>query len=81
MLLTLPNEGFFLGDFLKNSFAPPFAVFQKMRVFGDLAKIAITWLFGHVWSNCLRQILLHFFDIKNILISANYARATFWAIF
>ena len=25
---------------------PPIALFQKMRVLGDLAKIAITWPFG-----------------------------------
>ena len=29
---------------------PPFALFQKMRDLGDLAKIAITWLFGNFWS-------------------------------
>ena len=25
---------------------PPFTLFQKMRVLGDVAKIAITWTFG-----------------------------------
>ena len=43
MLLGLSNEGLFLGDFLKISLGPPFSLFQKMRVLGDLAKITITW--------------------------------------
>ena len=45
--LGLSNEGYFLDDFKKMFLSPPFALFQKMRVFGDLAKIAITWRFGH----------------------------------
>ena len=45
--LGLSNEGYFLADFLKISFGPPFALLRKMRVLGDLAKIAITWPFGH----------------------------------
>ena len=48
--MGLSNEGFFLGDFLKITLGPPFALFQKMRVLGDLAKIAITSPFGHFWS-------------------------------
>ena len=47
MLLGFSNDGYFLGVFIKISLGPPFAVFQKMRVLGDLAKIAITWPFGH----------------------------------
>ena len=47
MLLGLSNVFYVLGDFLKISFGPPFALFQKMRVLGDLAKIAITSPFGH----------------------------------
>ena len=43
MLLGLSNEGYILRDFLKISLGPPFALFQKMRVLGDLAKVAITW--------------------------------------
>ena len=31
-----------MGDLLKISLGPPFALFNKMRVLGDLAKIAIT---------------------------------------
>ena len=55
--MGLSNEGYFLGDFLKISFSPPFALFQKMWVLGDLAKIAITWLFGLVWSRLLHENL------------------------
>ena len=47
MLLGLSNERYFLDDFLKLSLGPPFALLRKMRVLGDLAKIAITWPFGH----------------------------------
>ena len=47
MLLGLSNDGYFLGDFCKVSLGPPFALFLKMRVLGDLAKITITWPFGH----------------------------------
>ena len=47
MLLGLFSEGILLGEFLKISLGPPFALSQKMRVLGDLAKIAITWLFGN----------------------------------
>ena len=42
MLLAVSNEAYFLGDFLKIFLGPPFALFEKMRVLGDLAKIAIT---------------------------------------
>ena len=47
MLLSLLSEAFFLADFLKISLGPPFPLLRKMRVLGDLAKIAITWPFGH----------------------------------
>ena len=47
MLLGLSNDVSFLGDFSKISLGPPFALFQKLRVLGDTAKIAITWPFGH----------------------------------
>ena len=47
VLLSLSNDGYFWGDFLKISLCPPFALFPKMRVLGDLSKIAITWPFGH----------------------------------
>ena len=40
----------FWAIFVKFFLGPPFALFQKMRVLGDLAKIAITSSFGHFWS-------------------------------
>ena len=46
MLLALWSQGFFLGNFWKLFLRLPFALFQKMRVLGDLSKIAITWPFG-----------------------------------
>ena len=47
VLLRLSNEGYFSADFLKISFGRTFALLHKMRVLGDLAKISITWPFGH----------------------------------
>ena len=38
--------------FEKFPLGPPFALFQKMRVLGDLAKISMTWPFGH----CLEPV-------------------------
>ena len=68
VLMALLSEGYLWGDFWKSSFGPPFALFQKMRVLGDLAKIAITWPFGHFWSRCLRLNLLQSLHFKCILI-------------
>ena len=65
--MGLSNEGYFLGDFLKISLGPPIAVFQKMRVLGDLAKIAITWPFGHFWSRLLRHNLAQSLQYNRIL--------------
>ena len=39
----------FWAIFEKFSLVPPLHVFRKMRVLGDLAKIAITWSFGKFW--------------------------------
>ena len=50
VLLGLSNEGYFLGVFCKICLGPPFALFQKMRLLVELAKIAITWPFGHFLS-------------------------------
>ena len=50
MLLGLSNEGYVLGDFSNLSFGPLFALFAKMRVLGDVKKIAIIFPFGHFWS-------------------------------
>ena len=52
-------EKFFLG--------PPFKRFQKMRIFGDHAKIAITWQFGHSLSRFMRQNLAQCLHFKSIL--------------
>ena len=68
VLLGLSNEGYFLGDFWKISLGPPFALFQKMQVLGDLAKIAITWQFGYFWIRCLRQNPFQSLHFKSILI-------------
>ena len=53
--MGLLNEGSLLDDFLIISLGAPFAIFQKMRVLGDLAKIVVTWQFGHFWSRSLHQ--------------------------
>ena len=66
--MGLSNEGYFLGDFLKIFLGPPFALFQKMRVMGDLAKIAITWPFGYFWSRCLILNFVQSLHFKSILI-------------
>ena len=50
MLLSLFSEAFFLADFLKISLGPPFPLLRKMRVLGDLAKIAIRALFETTFS-------------------------------
>ena len=42
VLLGLSNDGFFLSDFSKISLGPPFALFHKMGLLGDLVRIAIT---------------------------------------
>ena len=65
--MGLFSEGILLADFFKISLDPPFALFQKMRVLGDLAKIAITWPFGHFWSRCLRLNRLKSLHFKRIL--------------
>ena len=58
MLFGLSNEGYVLGDFRKVSLGPPLALFLKMRVFRDLAKNAITWLFRPFSSRLLHYNLL-----------------------
>ena len=68
MLLGLLIEVNFLGDFSKIFLGPPFALFQKIRVFGDLAKIPITCPFVHFWSRFLRQNLLKSLQFLGMLI-------------
>ena len=41
------KRGLLSGRFLKNFLWSPFALFEKMRVLGDLAEISMTWPFGH----------------------------------
>ena len=79
VLLSLSNEGYFLGDFWNISLGPPFTLFQKMRVLGDLAKNAITWPFGHVWSRCVRQNLFQSLLFKCIQIRGywNFRQSAF----
>ena len=50
LLLGLLKEGYFSGNFGKIFLGSLFALFQKMRVLGDLAKIAITRPFRNFWS-------------------------------
>ena len=66
--MGLSSKGYFMGDFSKISLRLPFALFQKMRVLGDLAKIAITWSFGHFWSRSLLLNLLQSLQFKRILV-------------
>ena len=71
VLLGLSSKGYFLGDFWKISLGPPFALFQKMRVLGDLAIIAITCPFGHFWSRCLRQNISSLCTLSAFLLEYN----------
>ena len=57
----------FWAIFEKFPLVPSLYFFYKMRVLGDLGKIAITWPFPHFWSRCLRQNLLQLFHFKRIL--------------
>ena len=68
MMWGLLNEGYFSGDFLKTYLGPPFPLFQKLRAFGDLPKIAISWLFGLFEAAFLLQNLLRRLPLKCMLI-------------
>ena len=59
------NEGYFLGDFLKTSLDPPFALFQKLRVLVDLPKIAVNWPFGLFAAAFLHQNILQCLHFKS----------------
>ena len=61
--MGLLSEGYLLVDFGKISLGPPFALFHKMRVLGDLAKIAITWSFGNFWSRFFAPKSFPFFAL------------------
>ena len=58
----------FWAIFGKFPLVPPLALFQKMRVLGDLEKISITSSIGHFWSGCLLLNLLQSLEFKRILI-------------
>ena len=47
VLMGLSNERYFLGDFYKNFPWFPLCTFTENAGLGDLAKLAITWPFGH----------------------------------
>ena len=68
--MRILSEGYFLGDLWKISLGPPFALFLKMRVLGDLGKVAITLPFLHFSSRCLRLNLLQSLYFKCILVWA-----------
>ena len=83
VLLGFSIEGYFLGDFWQISLGPPLALFEKMRVLGDLAKIAITCPFVQFWSCFLRHNVLPASHYKWIQLEDNVicARAllAFWS--
>ena len=57
------KRGLLFGRFLKNFPWSPLCTFSVNAGLGDLAKIAITWPFGHFWSRLMRNNLfqsLHF---------------------
>ena len=66
--MGLSNEDYFLGDFLKISLGPPFAFFQKMRVLGELAKIALLGRSGTFGAAFFPQNLLQSLPFKCLLI-------------
>ena len=66
--------GLLFGRFLKNFSWSPLALFQKMRVLGNLAKFAITWPFGQVWIRLLRQNLVQSLHFKCILVRLLFRR-------
>ena len=69
----------FRSMLLKICLRPPFSLFQKMRLLGDLAKIAINRSFGHFYSRCLRLNLLQSLQFKCILITGkcNFRQSAF----
>ena len=72
MLFCLSNEVYFSEDLRKISLGPPFALFQKMRVLNDLAKIPITWPFGNFWSRCLNQNIFPSLHFKCVLLRGKF---------
>ena len=68
------KRGLLFGRFLKNFSWSPLALFQKMRVLGNLAKFAITWPFGQSWIRLLRQNLVQSLHFKCILVRLLFGR-------
>ena len=90
--MGLLSEGYLLGDFSKIFLGPLFKLFQKMRVLGDLAKIAITWSFGNFQSRSFSSKSSPVFALQEhtnqkimpfaqVCFWAIQTRVTFWAIF
>ena len=69
ILLGLSNKGYFLDDFWNISLSPPLALFQKMRVLGDLAKYAITWKISLALPFALFQKMRVLGDLAKIAIT------------
>ena len=53
--MGLLTESYLLGDFRNIALGPPFALFQKMRVWGDFAKITISLPVPKFWSRFFAQ--------------------------
>ena len=62
------KRGLPFGRFLKNFLWSPLCTFSENAGLGDLAKIAITWPFGHFWSRCLHQNVFQSLHFKCMLI-------------
>ena len=66
--------GLLFGRFFKNFSLSPLALFEKMRVLGNLAKFAITWPFEQFWIRLLRQNLVQSLHFKCILVRLLFRR-------
>ena len=62
------KRGLLFEHFLKNFPWSTLCTFLENAGLGDLAKIAITWPFGHFWSRLMRQNLVQSLHVKSILI-------------
>ena len=73
------KRGLLFGRFLKIFLGPPFALLQKKRVFGDLAKIAITWPLGTFRAALCANIFSSLCSISGYKLEDNdvFARVLF----
>ena len=62
------KPGLLFEQFLKHFPWSPLCTFLENAGLGYLAKIAITWPFGHFWSRLMRQNLFQSLHVKSILI-------------